>query len=230
MSSMGVTMFMVTPSSSAWRLRSRKLRSGGPPLLLIKMSGVGHASSSAAWPSLVETSAITGVTVAPVVWRISAAVCSSSARLRPLITRMTPASPSACAQPRPRPWLEAQTIAVRPRMPKSIPLPLGPIAINANESYSPYLKPRNQEVIVKVPIERIQSGPRMSQVVVHNKTVYLSGQVAEGARGLSVTLQTQAILSSIDRLLAHAKTDKSQLLQATIWLTDMGNFSEMNKV
>ena len=76
-------------------------------------------------------------------------------------------------------------------------------------------------------IERIQSGPRMSQAVVHNKTVYLSGQVAEGA---SVTLQTQVILSSIDRLLAQAKTDKSQLLSATIWLTDMENFSEMNKV
>jgi enamine deaminase RidA (YjgF/YER057c/UK114 family) len=70
----------------------------------------------------------------------------------------------------------------------------------------------------------------MSQAVVHNKTVYLSGQVAEGARGASVTLQTQAILSAIDRLLAHAKTDKSQLLSATIWLTDMENFSEKNKV
>jgi enamine deaminase RidA (YjgF/YER057c/UK114 family) len=81
-----------------------------------------------------------------------------------------------------------------------------------------------------VSIERIQSGPRMSQVVVHNKTVYLSGQVAEGARGLSVTQQTEKILASIDRLLALAKTDKSQLLSATIWLTDMGSFSEMNKV
>jgi enamine deaminase RidA (YjgF/YER057c/UK114 family) len=79
-------------------------------------------------------------------------------------------------------------------------------------------------------IERIQSGPRMSQAVVHNKTVYLSGQVAEGARAASVTLQTQAILSAIDRLLAQAKTDKSRLLSATIWLTDMENFSEMNKV
>jgi enamine deaminase RidA (YjgF/YER057c/UK114 family) len=81
-----------------------------------------------------------------------------------------------------------------------------------------------------VSIERIQSGPRMSQVVVHNKTVYLSGQVAEGARGMSVTEQTRAILSAIDRLLAQAKTDKSQLLSATIWLTDMGSFPEMNKV
>jgi enamine deaminase RidA (YjgF/YER057c/UK114 family) len=82
-----------------------------------------------------------------------------------------------------------------------------------------------------VSIERFQSGPRMSQVVVHNKTVYLSGQVAEGAaRGASVTEQTRSILSSIDRLLAQAKTDKSQLLAATIWLTDMGSFAEMNKV
>jgi enamine deaminase RidA (YjgF/YER057c/UK114 family) len=81
-----------------------------------------------------------------------------------------------------------------------------------------------------VTIERIQSGPRMSQVVVHNKTVYLSGQVAESARGASVTVQTREILSSIDRLLANAKTDKSRLLSATIWLTDMGTFSEMNRV
>ncbi len=70
----------------------------------------------------------------------------------------------------------------------------------------------------------------MSQAVVHNKTVYLSGQVAEGARGAGVTLQTQAILSAIDRLLLLAKTDKSRRLSATIWLTDMGDFSEMNKV
>jgi enamine deaminase RidA (YjgF/YER057c/UK114 family) len=79
-------------------------------------------------------------------------------------------------------------------------------------------------------IERIQSGPRMSQVVIHNKTVYLSGQVAETARGGSVTAQTTEILAAIDRLLAQAKTDKTRLLSANIWLTDMGTFSEMNKV
>lgn len=79
-------------------------------------------------------------------------------------------------------------------------------------------------------IERMQSGPRMSQVVIHNKTVYLSGQVAENARGASVTVQTREILSAIDRLLESAKTDKSRLLSATIWLTDMGTFSEMNRV
>jgi enamine deaminase RidA (YjgF/YER057c/UK114 family) len=76
-------------------------------------------------------------------------------------------------------------------------------------------------------IKRIQSGPRMSQAVIHNKTVYLAGQVAAGA---SVAIQTKEILAGIDALLAEAKTDKSRLLSATIWLTDMGTFAEMNGV
>ena len=49
-------------------------------------------------------------------------------------------------------------------------------------------------------IKRIQTGPRMSQAVIHNKTVYLAGQVAPGA---SVAIQTREILASIDALLAH---------------------------
>lgn len=76
-----------------------------------------------------------------------------------------------------------------------------------------------------MPIERIQTGPRMSQAVVHNQTVYLAGQVAAGD---SVAEQTKAILGKIDALLAEAKTDKSKILSATIWLTDMSTFSEMN--
>jgi enamine deaminase RidA (YjgF/YER057c/UK114 family) len=70
----------------------------------------------------------------------------------------------------------------------------------------------------------------MSQAVIHNKTVYLAGQVAHDARGTSVAAQTQQILASIDRLLSAAHTDKSHLLSATIWLTDMTTFAEMNKV
>jgi len=81
-----------------------------------------------------------------------------------------------------------------------------------------------------VPIERIQTGPRMSQAVIHNHTVYLAGQVASGAPGGSVAEQTKDILSKIDALLSEAKTDKSKILSATIWLTDMSTFSEMNVV
>jgi enamine deaminase RidA (YjgF/YER057c/UK114 family) len=79
-------------------------------------------------------------------------------------------------------------------------------------------------------IERIQTGPRMSQAVIRNHTVYLAGQVASGAPGGSVAEQTRDILSKIDALLAEAETDKSKILSATIWLTDMSTFSEMNGV
>lgn len=79
-------------------------------------------------------------------------------------------------------------------------------------------------------IQRLESGPRMSQAVVFNKTVYLAGQVARQPKGAGVAEQTRDILASIDRLLALAGTDKSQLLSATIWLTDFSTFGEMNQV
>jgi enamine deaminase RidA (YjgF/YER057c/UK114 family) len=79
-------------------------------------------------------------------------------------------------------------------------------------------------------IERLHVGPRMSQVVIHNQTVYLAGQVASGAPNGNVTEQTKDILGKIDSLLAEAKSDKSKILSATIWLTDMATFAEMNAV
>lgn len=77
-------------------------------------------------------------------------------------------------------------------------------------------------------IERIGSGPRMSQAVTHGNTVYLAGQV--GAPGESVTAQTKAVLASVEALLAQAGSDKSKILSATIWLADMADFAEMNAV
>ncbi len=79
-------------------------------------------------------------------------------------------------------------------------------------------------------IQRLDTGPRMSQVVVHGNTVYLAGVVANKAAGESVTKQTQEVLSIIDGHLAKAGSDKSKLLTATIYLTDMKNFAEMNAV
>jgi enamine deaminase RidA (YjgF/YER057c/UK114 family) len=79
-------------------------------------------------------------------------------------------------------------------------------------------------------IERYQVGPRMSGIVVHNGTVYLSGYVAENTAGQSVAAQTGDILEQIDRALASVNSDKTRLLQATIWLADMSTFAEMNSV
>ncbi len=79
-------------------------------------------------------------------------------------------------------------------------------------------------------IKRIGAGPRMSKAVVYGGIAYLSGQVAEKAKGRSVTEQTHEILGIIDGLLKEAGSDKGKLLTANIWLTDMGTFAEMNAV
>ena len=79
-------------------------------------------------------------------------------------------------------------------------------------------------------IERHHTNDRMSQLVIHGDTVYLAGQVAQGAPGGTVAEQTTAILNQIDSLLAEAGTDKSKVLSATIWLCSMDDFAEMNAV
>lgn len=79
-------------------------------------------------------------------------------------------------------------------------------------------------------IERKHVGERMSQIVIHGDTVYLAGQVAQNAPGASVEEQSKDILATIDKLLAEAGSDKSKILSATIWLSDIRSFNEMNAV
>ena len=76
-------------------------------------------------------------------------------------------------------------------------------------------------------LKRIQVGNRMSQAVVHGDTVYTAGQVAQGD---TIAEQTEKILAGIDALLAEAGTDKTKLISATIWITNMDHFQEMNAV
>jgi enamine deaminase RidA (YjgF/YER057c/UK114 family) len=78
-------------------------------------------------------------------------------------------------------------------------------------------------------VKRLQVNKRMSQVVVHQGTVYLSGQVpADGS--LDIAGQTRQVLAKIDGLLAEAGTNKGRLLTAQIFLKDMGDFAAMNVV
>jgi enamine deaminase RidA (YjgF/YER057c/UK114 family) len=78
-------------------------------------------------------------------------------------------------------------------------------------------------------IKRLQPGPRMSSAVVHNGTVYLAGLTADDANA-DLKGQTQQILNKIDALLKEAGSDKSKILSANIWLTDIRNWAEMNTV
>ena len=79
-------------------------------------------------------------------------------------------------------------------------------------------------------IERMETGARMSRIVIHGDTVYLAGLTANKTVGQSMAAQTEEILALIDGLLAKAGTNKSKLLKATIWLSDIRTVDEMNKV
>jgi enamine deaminase RidA (YjgF/YER057c/UK114 family) len=76
-------------------------------------------------------------------------------------------------------------------------------------------------------VARHNVGPRMSQAVVHDNTVYLAGQVASDPSA-GVKGQTEQVLKKIDALLATAGSSKSNLLSATVWLANMGTYDEMN--
>lgn len=76
-------------------------------------------------------------------------------------------------------------------------------------------------------IQRIEPGRRMSGAVIHGDTIYLAGQVGQGA---DVTAQSKSALAEVERLLALAGSDKSRILSCTIWLADMADFAAMNAV
>lgn len=78
-------------------------------------------------------------------------------------------------------------------------------------------------------IKRIGVGKRMSQATIYGGVARLAGFVAEKAAGKSVKEQTQDILAQIDAVLKEAGTDKSKLLKANIWLTDIKTFGQMNE-
>lgn len=70
----------------------------------------------------------------------------------------------------------------------------------------------------------------MSQVVTYQGVAYFSGQIAWNSRSQSATEQTREILSGIDDLIRLVGATKSDILSASIWLSDMQYFSEMNDV
>ena len=77
--------------------------------------------------------------------------------------------------------------------------------------------------------------PRAAAAVVHNGTVYLSGQVGivdkDGTLKGDVKQQTRETLAKIDKLLAQCGTSKAKLLSTQIWVKTMGeHFAPMNEV
>ena len=79
-------------------------------------------------------------------------------------------------------------------------------------------------------VTRIDPGARMSDAVIHGDTIYLAGQVADAAKGKSTREQAIDVLAQIDALLAKCGSSKSKILMTTIYLSNIGDFAEMNAV
>lgn len=81
-------------------------------------------------------------------------------------------------------------------------------------------------------VQRLHTNRRMSQVVIHQNTVYLAGQVADDDDlNADCATQTRSTLAAIERLLAGAGSDKTRILSVTIYLKDIeADFEAMNSV
>lgn len=78
-------------------------------------------------------------------------------------------------------------------------------------------------------IKRLHVGETLSEVAIHNGTVYLAGQIAED-RTQNIEAQTREVLGHIDRLLAEAGSDKSRILMCQIFIADGKDFAAMNAI
>ena len=76
-------------------------------------------------------------------------------------------------------------------------------------------------------ITRLHKGPRMSRIVMHGDIIFLCGQVGTGD---TIKEQTTSMLEKVDTLLAEVGSSKSHILSATLWISNMDNFAEMNEV
>jgi enamine deaminase RidA (YjgF/YER057c/UK114 family) len=77
-------------------------------------------------------------------------------------------------------------------------------------------------------IERYDIRGHLSKVVEHNGTVYVAGTTA-GDRSVGMKQQTEQVLARIDVLLAKCGTNKSKLLSATVYISDMQQKALMNE-
>src|SRR6478735_8512534 len=119
-SSIGVSMLASSALIQSSRVQLRKSPGGGPPALLIRISGFGQAFRAASRPAGVVMSPATLVTVTPgLALRISAAVFASASAPRAVSVTWTPSLASCMAQARPKPLLDAHTMARRPLIPRS---------------------------------------------------------------------------------------------------------------
>ena len=77
-------------------------------------------------------------------------------------------------------------------------------------------------------IERHEASGHLSKAVEHNGTVYLAGLTATD-KAAGMKKQTEEVLATIDKYLAQCGTNKSKLLAATVYISDMAQKNAMNE-
>lgn len=78
------------------------------------------------------------------------------------------------------------------------------------------------------PIDRRGTTARYSDAVIHNGVAYIVEVPASTDGGIGQ--QTSEVLDSLERQLAAVGSDKSRILMATVYLTDLADYDEMNRV
>lgn len=78
-------------------------------------------------------------------------------------------------------------------------------------------------------VVRIDPGPRLSEASVHGGLIYCSGMIPEDT-SQDIAGQVKQALAEIDSLLAAGGSDKTKILSAVIWLSDIADFAAMNAV
>lgn len=77
-------------------------------------------------------------------------------------------------------------------------------------------------------IYRHQPGARLSEAVVAGGLIFTAGQVPTNTAA-DATAQTANVLAQIDALLADLGSDKSKIVDATIFLADLADYDAMNQ-
>lgn len=79
-------------------------------------------------------------------------------------------------------------------------------------------------------VQRLHVEKRFSEIAISGNLIHLAGQLAADTT-LDIKGQTRQTLEIIDRLLADAGTDKSQIMSVTIYLKDIENdYAAMNEI
>lgn len=78
-------------------------------------------------------------------------------------------------------------------------------------------------------IQRFNTNPRMSQLVVANGFAFVSGQVPDNA-GASITQQTEEVLAKVDAQLKAQGIAREQIVSANVWLSSPDHFGAFNAV